>query len=213
MEIYKVWGSLGVPYEWKVINKKKYLIAKTNKFTKSEFYDPLIQKPDLYLKYGRLKVTELEISRFFQIHGNPGGLEKVIKGTKYRAWDMAYLRQDIKQFRAAINFWAEEPKDLNWSNFGDGYNAWAFLIRQKISTYVKPMIFPSSPRCVWQAHGAIPAAWLQLWMAIGKQAPVAQCSECTNIFELAPTRRFKKKFCSDSCKQKSWRKNRNERAT
>jgi hypothetical protein len=208
MEIYEARCALGKPYEWQIIENKKYL-ASTSAFSQVVFYDPLIQTPDLYLKFGQLKVTELEILKFLKIYGDLGAKSKFIKGTNCLAWEMSWLRKEIKEFRTAINFWIDASEDLNSSNLRENHwNEWVPIILERIREYVRPAIFPEPMRSVWRVKGAIPVAWLQLWMAIGKQAPVAQCSECTNIFELAPTRRFKKKFCSDSCKQKSWRKNR-----
>ncbi|MDB9797245.1 hypothetical protein OAB85_01135 [Pseudomonadales bacterium] len=217
MEIYEARCALGKPYEWKVIENKNYLVN-TSAINEVVLYDPLIQTPDLYLKFGQLKVTELEILEFVKIYGDLGAGSKFIKGTNYLAWEMSWLRKEIKDFRTAINGWADASKHLYAENVEDNrwsewfkdnrWNEWAPIIGQRVEQYVKAMILVNPVRSVWLVRGAIPVAWLQLWMAIGKQAPVAQCSECTNIFELAPTRRFKKKFCSDSCKQKSWRKNR-----
>ena len=208
MEIYEARCALGKPYEWQLIENKKYLVN-TSAINQVVLYDPLIQTPDLYLKFGQLKVTELEILKFVKIYGDLGAKPKFIKGTNYLAWEMSWLRKEIKAFRTAINLWIDASEDLTYSNLQENHwIEWAPIIMARIREYVRPFILPEPIRSVWQVKGAIPVAWLQLWMAIGKQAPVAQCSECTNIFELAPTRRFKKKFCSDSCKQKSWRKNR-----
>jgi len=208
MEIYEARCALGKPYEWKVIENKNYLVI-TSAMNEVVLYNPLIQTPDLYLKFGQLRVTELEILEFIKIYGDLEAGSKFIKGRKYLGWEMSWLRKEIKEFRTAINFWIDASEDLTSSNLRENHwNEWVPIILERIREYVRPSIFPEPMRSVWQVKGAIPVAWLQLWMAIGKQAPVAQCSECTNIFELAPTRRFKKKFCSDSCKQKSWRKNR-----
>ena len=208
MEIYEARCALGKPYEWQIVENKKYL-ASTSAFSQVVFYDPLIQTPDLYLKFGQLKVTELEILKFVKIYGDLGAEPKFIKGTNYLSWEMSWLRKEIKAFRTAINFWIDASEDLTYSTLLENHwDKWAPLILARIREHVMPAIVPEPVRSVWVVNGTIPVAWLQLWMAIGKQAPVAQCSECTNIFELAPTRRFKKKFCSDSCKQKSWRKNR-----
>ena len=208
MEIYEARCALGKPYAWKVIENKNYLVI-TSAMNEVVLYNPLIQTPDLYLKFGQLKVTELEILEFVKIYGDLGAGSKFIKGRKYLGWEMSWLRKEIKDFRTAINGWADASKHLYAENVEDNrWNEWVPMILERIREYVRPAIYPEPMRSVWRVKGAIPVAWLQLWMAIGKQAPVAQCSECTNIFELAPTRRFKKKFCSDSCKQKSWRKNR-----
>ena len=208
MDIYDAKCFLGKPYEWKIVNKKKLLVDTSVFGDLVEFYDPLIQTPELYLKFGQLKVTELEILKFVKVYGDLGAIPKLIMPNN-QAWEMSFLRKEIKDFRIAINLWIDASEDLTYSTMQENrWNEWAPLILERIRKYVIPTILPDPMRSVWQACGAIPVAWLQLWMAIGKQAPVAQCSECTNIFELAPTRRFKKKFCSDSCKQKSWRKNR-----
>ena len=208
MEIYEARCALGKPYEWKVIENKNYLVI-TSAMNEVVLYNPLIQTPDLYLKFGQLRVTELEILEFIKIYGDLEAGSKFIKGRKYLGWEMSWLRKEIKDFRTAINGWADASEHLYAENVEDNrWNEWVPMILERIREYVRPAIYPEPMRSVWRVKGAIPVAWLQLWMAIGKQAPVAQCSECTNIFELAPTRRFKKKFCSDSCKQKSWRKNR-----
>ena len=59
-----------------------------------------------------------------------------------------------------------------------------------------------------RSYGSIGAAWLQLMAAADgdQQLGVCEATDCQNLYEIKPTRRRRRRYCSNKCGLREWRK-------
>jgi len=209
-DVYEATCTRGSIFKWQTERSQRVLVDVGDEHTHHIGYNPLITEPQLYLQFGRLQESEEDIRTFAIKYGKFGGKIMFTEEGPHLCWDLIWLLGEIREFRNAIDIWSELSDRVDGElteNMQVQWNACMPLIIKKVTEYVQPMIFHyPRMRSVWFCQGTIPTAWLQLWMSIGQQKPVGQCPECSSLFQKGPKRRYERKFCSQSCKQKSWRR-------
>ena len=212
---YEVRVIRGKTYAWRTLRKKRFLVAIGDPDTVYWRANPLSETPDLYLQFAQLPMDEEAILQFADDYGDLGKLgvpQRIIESPHTVGWDKSWIRQEITAFQQAIHIWADISESLvpgkppqSVTLPDPQWNAWAAPITQRMRRYVHPIVYPNPLRTVWEAHGSVPAAWIQLWSAVHQNTPMARCGMCSKLFEKKIKKRYVRKFCSEACKQRDWR--------
>jgi hypothetical protein len=178
-------------------------------------YDAFVDEPHLYTVLGNsdFKANERSLLELANRYGLPiassNHRDPIGEGIPFKT-----IRGELKAFQRALNRWrnvGHSPKDsLPISR------RIAVALRSHVRLTMEPelalaklgsmRLYAGAPKLRIVADSVMGAAWLQLAVAINEGRKVRVCDVCDRILELKPPRRCMRRYCSNACKQRDYRR-------
>ena len=170
-------------------------------------YNPLENGRSLFQEFANTSQTPEGVLSF----ANRYGLLKPSMNPE----NLDYWYHQINQMRNAVDVWQRDrEKDL--SNFVNNFSP-SFSLRDNVKVFYDKLIpasillqeteDPTRPRLKIEPEDLLATMWLELALAVEGSSNYRPCDVCPTWFEVAPgSGREDKKFCSDACKMRAYRK-------
>jgi hypothetical protein len=109
------------------------------------------------------------------------------------------------RIRSAMSKW-EKERDGDMSAFIDAFNQCREI--SPTMTRLSPQQIPGTPPNIFlEPEDLLSAMWLELAMAVEGNVNFDRCRECPTWFAISPgTNRPDKRYCSDACRMRAYRK-------
>jgi hypothetical protein len=184
----------------------------------ARYHAPLKDQPDLFRTFADTPPTKEGIRRFASAYGALGEGSMIMrKGGLVGSGEMfALWRREILAMKEAFALWTKILGHEDWESkqIGD--------LKTIIDGHLKRRC---EPRMLWEdgprlGFSLVPttllsALWIQLARAIGGHKGYRPCAACGKVLEISldeQGHRTNRRYCSDKCRQQSYRERKGNRA-